>query len=767
MTNVLRACAAGAVLFLTMLLCASTTQAQQRFGDGRFQVVRAEQFTVAPEDVCVLHPGEQVPRAQIVPRAMLQRAPYQQTATIEVDYQGFDGAEGQQAQDAFQRAIDIWEQHVSSPVVIKVDASFAELGENVLGSAGPTDGTVYFVTVDGEESLYSPALTDAVTGEDQAPDESDIVARFSSEADWYYGTGEPGAGQIDFTSVVLHELGHGLGFFGSMSVQNVDDDPADEGVWPFDPDNPEVPVIYDRFAEDAGGTSLINTVFYPNPSEALADVLTGESVFFNGTNTRIGTGGARAELYAPDEWRQGSSYSHLDEGTYPAGDEDALMSPLIGFGEVITSPGAITCGMFADMGWPLGPGCEALLQSDLVDFAVEPLGQEGRVEVNWLLNPDSDKDRFEVQRRAFPEQNPDSAFETVEVLTRDDGVTGDDGFVAFTYTNDLGVGRYAFRLLAIDESEGDTLRFLSDEAVKIGLLGAPGEKIDAEPAGDFSAAVNLSWSVPPATGAYNYEVQRCDGSFEDCIQGGGDFQAVGIVTGSADQDSYDFVTDLLSPDDYTFRLRMVEAGNPEHVVFSEPQEVTVELELSFETALVSDYRLDLQWHIPPATGAYRYEVQRCIGDIEICTGEGAVFQTAEVVDGTAAMDNYRVEVDLLGPGDYTFRLRIVDPDGQETVIFSELQEVNVDLAGAFALSSPYPNPVIESAQLNLTVDAEQIVTVQVYGMLGRRVRQREVPVSANQAELIRIETRGLASGKYVVRILGESFTASRSFIVVR
>ncbi len=47
----------------------------------------------------------------------------------------------------------------------------------------------------------------------------------------------------------------------------------------------------------------------------------------------------------------GSSYVHLDENTYPAGDLNSLMTPTLGFAEVIHTPGPITLGTLTDMGW--------------------------------------------------------------------------------------------------------------------------------------------------------------------------------------------------------------------------------------------------------------------------------------------------------------------------------------------------------------------------------------------------------------------------------
>ena len=58
----------------------------------------------------------------------------QNNVDIIVNYNGFT----EEAQVAYQYAVDIWASLLKSPVQIVVNANFTELGQGVLGSAGPT-----------------------------------------------------------------------------------------------------------------------------------------------------------------------------------------------------------------------------------------------------------------------------------------------------------------------------------------------------------------------------------------------------------------------------------------------------------------------------------------------------------------------------------------------------------------------------------------------------------------------------------------------------
>ncbi|MFQ5434360.1 MAG: hypothetical protein ACE5FD_05735, partial [Anaerolineae bacterium] len=175
-----------------------------------------------------------------------------------------------------------------------------------------------------------------------------ISAQFNKDfSDWYFGTnGTPPSNKYDFVSVVLHEIGHGLGFAGSMVYS------GGLGAWGLTNDGVTYyPTAYDRFAENGSGQSLINTSLFGNPSTTLGSQLTGGNLFFDSPNARAANGGSPPRLYAPGSWQQGSSYSHLDESTYGPGTINSLMTPIINNGEANHDPGPITMGMFKDMGW--------------------------------------------------------------------------------------------------------------------------------------------------------------------------------------------------------------------------------------------------------------------------------------------------------------------------------------------------------------------------------------------------------------------------------
>lgn len=296
--------------------------------------------TLRPGAIVDLRAGPARPPSRIGPPAA-STSPRTQaaTATFIVSYSGFSAP----ARAAFQAAVDIWASQISSPVPIRVNASWTPLGSGILGSAGASNFARGFSGAPDPGAWYPIALANKLAGTDLAPADADIDASFSSAfPNWYFGTdGNTPAGQYDLMTVVLHELGHGLGFVGSASVTAFGS--GSIGL-------SGTPVIYDRFVVNGSNQSLVNRSLFPNGSLDLGDQLKSGNIFFNGAAASAAAGG-KPRLYAPSSWQPGSSYSHLDEDTYPAGNPNSLMTPQLDQGEAILDPGPITRGMFADMGW--------------------------------------------------------------------------------------------------------------------------------------------------------------------------------------------------------------------------------------------------------------------------------------------------------------------------------------------------------------------------------------------------------------------------------
>ena len=133
---------------------------------------------------------------------------------------------GQQRIKVFEAAMQIWGAILPSDVTIRVEARFDPLtpcdgASGVLGSAGAISVVSDFAGAPVGDTWYPIALGNKLAGTDLAPASNDISARFNSSVDddvclgttsWYYGLDHQEGFDQDLLAVVLHELGHGLGF---------------------------------------------------------------------------------------------------------------------------------------------------------------------------------------------------------------------------------------------------------------------------------------------------------------------------------------------------------------------------------------------------------------------------------------------------------------------------------------------------------------------------------------------------------------------------
>lgn len=275
---------------------------------------------------------------------------------------------GAQRLIAFQRAVDVWAQLLDSRVEIRISARFDPLpcddGSVTLGESGPVSVFRDFAGAPAPNTYYPSALADRLAGMDLEPDEDDIQAQFNSSfgttctfaAGWYYGLdGAPPGDDSDLVTVVLHELGHGMGFLSLVDVVT--------GVKGVDMDNRD-DAFLKLLVDDRTGKTLPAMT---NAERQSAIVATGhlkwdgdQVVAASGRLTTGADANGRVEMYAPPQPSEGSSVSHWSDALFP----NELMEPF--FTQPIHSVG-LAAEAFADMGWNApGPitGCQADCNGD-------------------------------------------------------------------------------------------------------------------------------------------------------------------------------------------------------------------------------------------------------------------------------------------------------------------------------------------------------------------------------------------------------------------
>lgn len=264
----------------------------------------------------------------------------------------FDSNFPDAARTALEYAANVWHFRLTSvtTVTCRIHAIWKPLqNRNALAQAY----TTAFGTFGG--AIHPVAVANRVRNRDLWPNEPHIVIEVNSDfANFHFEPdGECPGDQYDLASVLLHELGHGLGFFSSFRMLD-----ESSGTWGENLGDGVVrPFWFDRFLIEGRyfeENVIVNRTQgecgYPNPSQRLLWAMCSDAIYFNGPGARLRNGGYNVQLYAPRVWRPGSSLSHLDENEFRWG-PNTLMTPSIAMGEVIHDPGNVAIKILREIGW--------------------------------------------------------------------------------------------------------------------------------------------------------------------------------------------------------------------------------------------------------------------------------------------------------------------------------------------------------------------------------------------------------------------------------
>ncbi len=298
------------------------------------------------------------------------------------------------AQAAMDYAAGIWAGLLNTNTAITVDACWAT---SLSGSTLGTAGTSYRISnISGETSWYPMALFEYLNN-DPARASVEIQAAFSaSRTDWHFELdGQVPSSQIDFVTVALHEIGHGLGFSGFSNIddglgedENVECDGVNgHGCYGSRASEVWVPDIYSRQVENASQQQLTSIT---NPSLTVGELLLGQNdgLYIGSASVSAANGGSSAKVYTPENYASGSSYSHWDPTSFPG----ELMKPVLNSGQAIHHPG-LALNLMEDIGWPVSSG---VLPVEWVSFTAE--AGDRVVQLQWETAREANNAGFEVQR---------------------------------------------------------------------------------------------------------------------------------------------------------------------------------------------------------------------------------------------------------------------------------------------------------------------------------------------------------------------------------
>ena len=259
---------------------------------------------------------------------------------------------GAQRLNLFNAAAAIWGSLLDSSVTIQVKSQFDPLtcstNSGVLGSAGTRTAHRDFPGAISVGTWYHQALANKQTGSDLSASE-DINATFNSElngnaaclggARFYLGfDNTTPSGTINLLIVLLHEMGHGLGF---SSFANGQTGALFNGL----------PDVYTTNMFDRSTAKYWNAM---TDAERSASAINPNNLLWDGSNVKIASNfltagrdaaNGRVELYTPGTFSSGSSVSHWNTASTP----NLLMEPFINQNLPLSLD--LTPNQMRDIGW--------------------------------------------------------------------------------------------------------------------------------------------------------------------------------------------------------------------------------------------------------------------------------------------------------------------------------------------------------------------------------------------------------------------------------
>ena len=281
---------------------------------------------------------------------------------------------GEARKNALEHAARLLESRLPGANTIRVETFFKSFEEEAVVAKTRIRRILSFGPREQLHIGYPPALAEKIAGRELL-DESipHLIVQFSRELNFYYGfTDETPAFSINFVTLAIHEIIHGLGFHSSLqedgSFPRATLDVTD-GTRNFSVDIEQWQRIYDvQMYSEEDGEFIVDL----EPSGRMRAATSETGLLWDGTarpgeerscsygqrmaelkSAGIGPDG-RPRLHAPSAFDSGSSITHVHTDT------DDIMEYLYPFPRDMD----LSFGMLRDMGWEINdegfpPSCVA------------------------------------------------------------------------------------------------------------------------------------------------------------------------------------------------------------------------------------------------------------------------------------------------------------------------------------------------------------------------------------------------------------------------
>ena len=184
------------------------------------------------------------------------------------------------------------------------------------------------------------------------------------------------------------------------------------------------------------------------------------------------------------------------------------------------------------------------------------------------------------------------------------------------------------------------------------------------------------------------------------------------------------------------------------------------VELSSFSASVNGASIKLTWTTETETNNFGFDVERktIMGSwekISFVNGNGNSNSTKQ----------YSFTDKNLNSGNYSYRLKQIDNDGQYT--YSKIIEISFLKSIEYILTQNYPNPFNPSTSISFTLPESGNVKLTVYNLLGQEIKTLVNGYKNSGVHFYNFDAKELSSGVYIYKLETKGFTQTRKMTIIK
>ncbi len=193
---------------------------------------------------------------------------------------------------------------------------------------------------------------------------------------------------------------------------------------------------------------------------------------------------------------------------------------------------------------------------------------------------------------------------------------------------------------------------------------------------------------------------------------------------------------------------------------SDPNDSPVPVELISFTSVVDENNVNLNWITATETNNFGFEIERSLS--------GSRYEQIGFVEShgtTTEAQVYTFTDNNLKPGNYYYRLKVVDNDG--SFEYSKAVNVLVEAPAKFSLSQNYPNPFNPLTQIYYQIPETGLVKLKVYDLLGNEVATLVDGIVEAGIHEVSFNASKLTSSVYFYTIKAGTFVQTKKMILMK